>query len=149
MSYACLGVIWNPVGVPIVDGAPGWSHRRRIWAVAHPVSARAMQNICKYIFIFSPNVSIHPRCTLCTVGVECLVGSHFHWLFLASLSEIVPARFVTFVSSVVEVPLSARQLIISDPTSAFRLRRLVADSLERLVQCDFHSLNVSPKTISC
>ena len=40
--------------------------------------------------------------------VERLVGSRFHRLFLASLSEIVPAWFVTFASSVVEVPLCAR-----------------------------------------
>ena len=62
-------------------------------------------------YVISANVSIHPRCTLCTVGVECLVGFHFHWLFLASLSEIVSAWFVTFVSSVVEVPLCARSPI--------------------------------------
>ena len=66
--------------------------------------------------IFLANVSIHPRCTLCTVGVECLVGFHLYRLFLASLSEIVPVWFVTFASSVVEVPLCARQLIIPDPT---------------------------------
>ena len=29
--------------------------------------------------------------------VERLVGSHFHWLFLASLFQIVSAGFVTFV----------------------------------------------------
>ena len=75
------------------------------------------------IILLNPNVSIHPRCTLCTVGVECLVGFHFHRLFLASLSEIVPAWFVTFVSSVVEDPLCARQLIIPDPTSGLTGRR--------------------------
>ena len=50
------------------------------------------------LHIFYPNVSVHPRRTLCAVGVERLVGFHFHWLFLASLSEIVSAWFVTFVS---------------------------------------------------
>ena len=50
------------------------------------------------IFIFSdPNVSVHPRRTLCAVVVERLVGFHFHRLFLASRPEIVSAGFVTFV----------------------------------------------------
>ena len=72
--------------------------------------------------------------------VERLVGFHFHRLFLASLSEIVPAWFVTFVSSVVEVPLCARQLIIPDPTSAFTVAPLVARKVERLVGSLFHRL---------
>ena len=50
------------------------------------------------IIIIIPNVSVHPRRTLCAVVVERLVGSHFHWLFLASLSEIVPAGVETILS---------------------------------------------------
>ena len=49
------------------------------------------------IFVFSPNVSVHPRRTLCAVAVERLVGFHFHRLFLASRPEIVSAGLVTFV----------------------------------------------------
>ena len=49
------------------------------------------------LHIFYPNVSVHRR-RLVRRTVERLVGSHFHRLFLASLSEIVPAGFVTFVS---------------------------------------------------
>ena len=82
----------------------------------------------KYIvfIVLSPNVSIHPRCTLCTVGVECLVGFHFHWLFLASLFQIVSAGFVTFVSLWWKVHCARGRQYIPDPTSALRLRRALA-----------------------
>ena len=75
------------------------------------------------MLLVPPCPSNRGKITLCTVGVECLVGFHFHRLFLASLSEIVPAWFVTFVSSVVEDPLCARQLIFPDPTSGVRGQR--------------------------
>ena len=65
------------------------------------------------LHIFYPNVSVHPRCTMCTVGVERLVGSLFHRLFLASLSKIVSAGFVTFVSLWWKVHCARGRLYIS------------------------------------
>ena len=89
------------------------------------------------LHIFYPNVSVHPRRTLCAVVVERLVGSHFHWLFLASLSEIVPAGFVTFVSQWWRVHCARGSPLYPDPTSAFTVAPLVARKVERLVGPDF------------
>ena len=71
------------------------------------------------LYISESNVSVHPRRTLCAVGVQRLVGSHFHWLFLASLSEIVPAGFVTFVFQWWRVRCARSSPLLFDPTSAF------------------------------
>jgi len=70
----------------------------------------------------SSNVSVHPRCTLCAVEVERLVGFHFHRLFLASLSQIVPAWFETFLSLWWRVRCARSSPLFSDPTSGFRRR---------------------------
>ena len=49
----------------------------------------------QYILIPTSAFTVAP---LVARKVERLVGSHFHWLFLASLFQIVSAGFVTFVS---------------------------------------------------
>ena len=67
-----------------------------------------------------------PSRHLWRVVVERLVGSHFHWLFLASLSEIVLAWFVTFVSQWWRVRCARGSSLFPDPTSGFRLRRALA-----------------------
>ena len=98
-----------PCWITFSLAVPGFALRNRFRAVRDLCFVGGGGSIVRVAAHFSrSNVSIHPRCTLCTVGVECLVGFHFHWLFLASLSEIVSAWFVTFVSSVVEGPLCAR-----------------------------------------
>ena len=48
-------------------------------------------------YIFPDPTSAFTVAPLVARKVERLVGSYFHWLFLASLSEIVSAWFVTFV----------------------------------------------------
>ena len=69
---------------------------------------RAVKQMRRHLFRISiakvVNIICHivqrlrsPSRHLWRVVVERLVGSHFHRLFLASLSEIVPAWFVTFV----------------------------------------------------
>ena len=49
-------------------------------------------------YIFPDPTSAFTVAPLVARKVERLVGFHFHRLFLASLSEIVSAGFVTFVS---------------------------------------------------
>ena len=74
--------------------------------------------------------------------VERLVGSHFHWLFLASLSEIVSARSMLFVLTVVEGPLIARMPIYSDPTSRVTVAPLAARKVDPVVQCGISVLRI-------
>ena len=72
------------------------------------------------LHIFYPNVSVHRR-RLVRRTVERLVGFHFHWLFLASLFQIVSAGFVTFVLLWWKVHCARGCQYIPDPTSAFTL----------------------------
>ena len=67
-----------------------------------------------------------PSRHLWRVMVERLVGFHFHRLFLASLSEIVSAWFVTIVSLCGRSIVRAVANIFPDPTSAFTLGALCA-----------------------
>ena len=48
--------------------------------------------------IHMPNVSVQAEARFGADSLQRLVGSIFHWLFLASLSQIVPAWFETFLS---------------------------------------------------
>jgi len=58
------------------------------------------------IFISSdPNVSVHPRRTLCAVGVQRLVGIFILAVHALDLFEIVAAASMLFPLTVVEGPL--------------------------------------------
>ena len=57
------------------------------------------------IIIFSANVSVHPRRTLCAVVVERLVGIFFLAVHALDLSEIVAAWSMLFPLTLVEGPL--------------------------------------------
>ena len=57
------------------------------------------------LHIFYPNVSVHPRRTLCAVVVERLVGIFILAVHALDLSEIVAAWSMLFPLTVVEGPL--------------------------------------------
>ena len=68
--------------------------------------SRGHKSVC--VFSFSQaNVSVHRR-RLVRRTVERLVGFHFHWLFLASLSEIVAGTVDALSIDGVEGPLNVR-----------------------------------------
>ena len=69
------------------------------------------------------------------------MDSIFHRLFLASLSQIVSARFVTFVYQWWRVRSARGCLYISESNVSVHPRRtLCAVRVQRLVRCDFHWL---------
>ena len=78
--------------------------------------------------IFRANVEVHLRRTLCDVRWNVLLAPIIHRLFLASLSQIVSAGFVTFVSLWWKVHCARGCQYIPDPTSAFTLAPLAARS---------------------
>ena len=90
-----------------------------------------------------PNVSVHPRRTLCAVVVERLVRSHFHRLF-PFMSQIV------FVSPSRHPATVVQHRSFSFRTSAFRVgAALCAVTLERLVRIFILAVHSShPKLLS-
>ena len=70
--------------------------------------------------IFPDPTSAFTVAPLVARKVERLVGSHFHWLFLASHSQIVSARSMDFPLRVGEGSLAVQLPLFPDPTSRVR-----------------------------
>ena len=66
------------------------------------------------------NVSVQVRRSFVRRNLQRLVGFHFHRLFLASLSQIVPAWFETFLSLWWRVRCARSSPLFSDPTLRVR-----------------------------
>ena len=72
------------------------------------------------------NVSVHPRRTLCAVGVERLVGIFILAVHALALSEIVAASSMLFARGWWRVHFTCGSPYILIPTSGFWLRRALA-----------------------
>ena len=126
----------TPCWIPFSLAVPGFALRNRFRVVRDLCFTVVEGPLCAQSPIyFLIQRQRSPSRHLWRVGVQRLVGFHFHWLFLASLSEIVSAGFVTFVFQWWRVRRARGGSLFSDPTSAFRLEaRFGADSLQRLVR---------------
>ena len=110
-------------------------HRLFLASLSHIVSARFVTFVYQWwrvrsargcLYISESNVSVHPRRTLCAVGVERLVGIFILAVHALALSEIVAASSMLFARGWWRVHFTCGSQYILIPTSAFTLAPLVA-----------------------
>ena len=96
-----------------------------VWSLFFALSMWKVHCTCGSLLFICPT-SAFTFAPLVARKVERLVGFHFHWLFLASLFQIVSAGFVTIVFQWWKVHCARGCQYIHDPTSGFWLRRALA-----------------------
>ena len=114
----------TPCWIPFSSAVPGFALPNRFRGVRDLCFTVVEGPLCARLPIyFLIQRQRSPSRHLWRVMVERLVGSHFHWLFLASLSQIVSARSMDFPLRVGEGPLAVQFPLFPDPTSGVRGQR--------------------------